>query len=124
MPTLPNLARGDDVYTSPYMSKFSITMNSRLAFNLVFFFSHFPKPFDCAVTLQWRKLNAPGKRPSPRRRQCACVVGKKVYFFGGTGPGDKTQSTGPSDADLIDRSDLFVLDFGRYLEVVSSLGHR
>ena len=69
--------------------------------------------FVCTVTLQWKKLNAPGDYPSPRRRQCACVVGSKVYLFGGTGPGDKTQSTGQPDADLIDRSDLFVLDFGR-----------
>ncbi|GFS24429.1 kelch domain-containing protein 3 [Elysia marginata] len=63
------------------------------------------------VTLQWRKLKVQGSYPSPRRRQCACVVGSKVYLFGGTGPADKTTSTGQPEIDLIDRSDLYVLDF-------------
>ncbi|RUS81731.1 hypothetical protein EGW08_010485 [Elysia chlorotica] len=75
----------------------------------------------CLDPGQWLKLAAPGNYPSPRRRQCACVVGSKVYLFGGTGPGDKTQSTGQPDADLIDRSDLFVLDFEPSLKTLASL---
>lgn len=73
------------------------------------------------VTLQWKKLKPSGNGPSPRRRQCACVVGSKVYLFGGTGPGDKTVSTSESDTDLIDRSDLFVLDFEPSLKTLTSL---
>ncbi|GFO17289.1 kelch domain-containing protein 3 [Plakobranchus ocellatus] len=76
-------------------------------------------------TLQWTRLKIPGNYPSPRRRQCACVVGSKVYFFGGTSPRvpkEKTEtSTVQSDADLIDRSDLFILDFEPSLKTLASL---
>ncbi|XP_005100518.1 kelch domain-containing protein 3 [Aplysia californica] len=74
-------------------------------------------------TMQWTELEVPGKCPSPRRRQCACVVGSKVYFFGGTSPKspDKGAPLRQTDSDLIDRSDLFVLDFEPSLKTLSSL---
>ncbi|KAK0042490.1 kelch domain-containing protein 3 [Biomphalaria pfeifferi] len=76
------------------------------------------------ATNQWTRLKVPGIGPSPRRRQCACVIGNKVYFFGGTSPNvplDITDESSPSDSDLIDRSDLYVLDFEPSLKTLTSL---
>ncbi|KAH9509145.1 kelch domain-containing protein 3 [Bulinus truncatus] len=73
---------------------------------------------------QWTMLKVPGVCPTPRRRQCACVVGNKVYFFGGTSPNslsDRLPSVSSADSDLIDRSDLYVLDFEPSLKTLASL---
>lgn len=67
-----------------------------------------------SATMQWSPVNPPGHSPSPRRRQCACVVNSKVYLFGGTSPkypNNKVKIIG-QEPELIDRSDLFILDFG------------
>ncbi|XP_059161103.1 kelch domain-containing protein 3-like [Physella acuta] len=76
------------------------------------------------ATMTWTKLNVTGTCPTPRRRQCASVVGTKVYFFGGTSPrlsSDKSDSPNQSDSDLIDRSDMYILDFEPTLKTLSSL---
>jgi len=74
-------------------------------------------------TMEWSPLNPPGHVPSPRRRQCACVINSKVYFFGGTSPKNPTNkvSANNPEADLIDRSDLFILDFDPSLKTLASL---
>uniref|UniRef100_A0A0B7A1U0 Kelch domain-containing protein 3 n=1 Tax=Arion vulgaris TaxID=1028688 RepID=A0A0B7A1U0_9EUPU len=74
------------------------------------------------TTMNWTRLNVPGNCPTPRRRQCACVVGTKVFFFGGTSPraiSDRPASPQHSDSNLIDRSDLYVLDFEPSLKTLA-----
>lgn len=39
--------------------------------------------FDPATSC-WRRLKPFGIGPSPRRRQCAVIVGERVFLFGGT----------------------------------------
>uniref|UniRef100_A0A8C9G425 rRNA biogenesis protein RRP36 n=1 Tax=Pavo cristatus TaxID=9049 RepID=A0A8C9G425_PAVCR len=61
------------------------------------------------VSLSWRKIEPKGKGPCPRRRQCCCRVGDKIILFGGTSP---SPEEGMGDEfDLMDHSDLYILDF-------------
>ena len=62
--------------------------------------------------MEWSQQNFPGHCPSPRRRQCACVVNSKVYFFGGTSPKTPEKISDEEESALVDRSDLYILDFG------------
>ena len=66
-----------------------------------------------------------GKGPCARRRQCCCVVGSKVYLFGGTSPNPHPHTRLPlahrieRASDLIDHADLHVLDFGQCLAALA-----
>uniref|UniRef100_A0A8B9Z4E1 rRNA biogenesis protein RRP36 n=1 Tax=Buteo japonicus TaxID=224669 RepID=A0A8B9Z4E1_9AVES len=63
------------------------------------------------VSLSWRKIEPKGKGPCPRRRQCCCRVGDKIILFGGTSP---SPEEGMGDEfDLMDHSDLYILDFNQ-----------
>ncbi|XP_055469091.1 kelch domain-containing protein 3 isoform X3 [Psammomys obesus] len=57
----------------------------------------------------WKKIEPKGKGPCPRRRQCCCIVGDKIVLFGGTSPSPE-EGLG-DEFDLIDHSDLHILDF-------------
>uniref|UniRef100_K7F2R7 rRNA biogenesis protein RRP36 n=1 Tax=Pelodiscus sinensis TaxID=13735 RepID=K7F2R7_PELSI len=61
------------------------------------------------VSFSWKKIDPKGKGPCPRRRQCCCRVGDKIILFGGTSP---SPEEGMGDEfDLMDHSDLYILDF-------------
>ncbi|XP_036908903.1 kelch domain-containing protein 3 isoform X3 [Sturnira hondurensis] len=61
------------------------------------------------VSFTWKKIEPKGKGPCPRRRQCCCIVGDKIVLFGGTSPSPEEGLV--DDFDLIDHSDLHILDF-------------
>ncbi|XP_067609014.1 kelch domain-containing protein 3 isoform X2 [Pseudorca crassidens] len=61
------------------------------------------------VSFTWKKIEPKGKGPCPRRRQCCCIVGDKIVLFGGTSPSPE-EGLG-DEFDLIDHSDLHILDF-------------
>lgn len=48
-----------------------------------FNYKFFPRLF-CLVKNEWTLLKIQGHAPCPRRRQCCCVLGDKVFLFGGT----------------------------------------
>lgn len=50
-----------------------------------------------------------GRAPCARRRQCCCVVNDTVILFGGTSPAAEPMED--SEFNLMDHSDLYVLDF-------------
>lgn len=71
-----------------------------------------------------------GKGPCPRRRQCCCVIGSRVFLFGGTSPINHAFSPllvmeenqrELEDMDLYDHSDLHVLDFAPTLKMLCEL---
>uniref|UniRef100_A0A8C4QQ18 Kelch domain containing 3 n=1 Tax=Eptatretus burgeri TaxID=7764 RepID=A0A8C4QQ18_EPTBU len=72
-----------------------------------------------AETMTWTQLRPIGKGPCCRRRQCCCVAGSSAVLFGGTSPcpdhgmGD--------DFNLMDHSDLYVLDFAPSLKTLCKL---
>ncbi|KAK4824827.1 hypothetical protein QYF61_020200 [Mycteria americana] len=71
------------------------------------------------VSLSWRKIEPKGKGPCPRRRQCCCRVGDKIILFGGTSP---SPEEGMGDEfDLMDHSDLYILDFSPSLKTLCKL---
>ncbi|XP_019498210.1 PREDICTED: kelch domain-containing protein 3 isoform X3 [Hipposideros armiger] len=79
------------------------------------------------VSFTWKKIEPKGKGPCPRRRQCCCIVGDKIVLFGGTSPSPE-EGLG-DEFDLIDHSDLHILDFNtsnmsfeELLELQSQLG--
>ncbi|KAF5880274.1 kelch domain-containing protein 3, partial [Clarias magur] len=57
----------------------------------------------------WKKVEPKGKFPCPRRRQCCCIVGDRIILFGGTSPCAE-QGMG-DEFNLMDHSDLYILDF-------------
>ncbi|XP_060045855.1 kelch domain-containing protein 3 isoform X3 [Erinaceus europaeus] len=61
------------------------------------------------ASFTWKKIEPKGKGPCPRRRQCCCIVGDKIVLFGGTSPSPE-EGLG-DEFDLIDHSDLHILDF-------------
>ncbi|XP_074166969.1 kelch domain-containing protein 3 isoform X2 [Sminthopsis crassicaudata] len=61
------------------------------------------------VSFSWKKIEPKGKGPCPRRRQCCCIVGDKIVLFGGTSPSPE-EGLG-DEFDLMDHSDLHILDF-------------
>ncbi|XP_074189068.1 kelch domain-containing protein 3 isoform X2 [Rhinolophus sinicus] len=61
------------------------------------------------VSFTWKKIEPKGKGPCARRRQCCCIVGDKIVLFGGTSPSPE-EGLG-DEFDLIDHSDLHILDF-------------
>ncbi|KAI0229319.1 Kelch domain-containing protein 3 [Lamellibrachia satsuma] len=60
------------------------------------------------VKNQWSLVSVGGEGPCPRRRQCCCVIGDRVFLFGGTSPCPQPHSD--AEHDLMDHSDLYVLD--------------
>ncbi|KAG0730319.1 Kelch domain-containing protein 3 [Chionoecetes opilio] len=77
---------------------------------------------EFAVTHFWECMKPLGVGPCPRRRQSCCVVGSKMFLFGGTSPKDNYEDMTPPEDDafseestdrrLKDHNDLHVLDFG------------
>uniref|UniRef100_A0A8C6GXL6 Kelch domain-containing protein 3 n=1 Tax=Mus spicilegus TaxID=10103 RepID=A0A8C6GXL6_MUSSI len=67
----------------------------------------------------WKKIEPKGKGPCPRRRQCCCIVGDKIVLFGGTSPSPE-EGLG-DEFDLIDHSDLHILDFSPSLKTLCKL---
>ncbi|XP_055745607.1 kelch domain-containing protein 3-like [Salvelinus fontinalis] len=63
-------------------------------------------------TFSWKKVEPQGKGPCPRRRQCCCMVGDRIILFGGTSPCPE-QGMG-DEFNLMDHSDLYILDFSKY----------
>uniref|UniRef100_F7GKU4 Kelch domain containing 3 n=1 Tax=Monodelphis domestica TaxID=13616 RepID=F7GKU4_MONDO len=63
------------------------------------------------VSFSWKKIEPKGKGPCPRRRQCCCIVGDKIVLFGGTSPSPE-EGLG-DEFDLMDHSDLHILDFSK-----------
>nr|XP_058162743.1 kelch domain-containing protein 3 [Dasypus novemcinctus] len=81
------------------------------------------------VSFTWKKIEPKGKGPCPRRRQCCCIVGDKIVLFGGTSPSPE-EGLG-DEFDLIDHSDLHILDFNtsnmsfeELLELQSQVGNK
>ncbi|XP_076464577.1 kelch domain-containing protein 3-like [Babylonia areolata] len=67
-------------------------------------------------TRKWSTVHTGGRGPCARRRQCCCMIESKVHLFGGTSPRPQRESSVESQrrvrsADLVDHSDLHVLDF-------------
>lgn len=80
------------------------------------------------VSCQWSIVKPCGQGPCTRRRQCCCVIGHKVFLFGGTSPypsGTQPPTVLPhtegTDATLMDHSDLHILDFSPSLKVLCEL---
>ncbi|GAB6022105.1 kelch domain-containing protein 3 [Chamberlinius hualienensis] len=77
------------------------------------------------ITRQWSYIKIKGRLPVARRRQCCCVVGQRLFLFGGTSPSNSPRSTSHRtannllanfleqglDPNLKDHNDLNVLDF-------------
>ncbi|TKR87724.1 hypothetical protein L596_012078 [Steinernema carpocapsae] len=61
-----------------------------------------------ASTNRWTLIQATGKSPSLRRRQCTVRMGSRVFLFGGTTPCKHSYNTGLQDLD-----DLHILDFSK-----------
>ncbi|TTU93293.1 Kelch domain-containing protein 3 [Bagarius yarrelli] len=70
-------------------------------------------------TFCWKKVEPKGKFPCPRRRQCCCIVGDRIILFGGTSPCAE-QGMG-DEFNLMDHSDLYILDFCPNLKTLCKL---
>lgn len=67
----------------------------------------------------WSMVLTNGLGPCARRRQSACLVGNKVYLFGGTSPIDPdTQQRICRGVTLLDHSDLHILDYNPSLKTL------
>ncbi|XP_047468874.1 kelch domain-containing protein 3-like isoform X1 [Penaeus chinensis] len=77
----------------------------------------------------WEGVKPLGQGPCPRRRQSCCVVGSKMFLFGGTSPKenyDEIPEEDPNgeeqtDRRLKDHNDLHVLDFEPSLKTLCLL---
>lgn len=58
--------------------------SQNVSLGMNFIFVHFVPDIDFAVRMQWSMIKVKGQGPTARRRQCCCVIGDKVYLFGGT----------------------------------------
>ncbi|XP_039283897.1 kelch domain-containing protein 3 [Nilaparvata lugens] len=72
----------------------------------------------CVSTNEWQRVTTKGLTPSRRRRQACLVIGHRAYMFGGTSPVDSLIT---SESQLIDHSDLYVLEFVPSLKTLSIL---
>ncbi|PVD26303.1 hypothetical protein C0Q70_13974 [Pomacea canaliculata] len=61
-------------------------------------------------TKTWSLLKVRGEGPCPRRRQSCCLVGSKVFLFGGTSPSPNQDPDERAEHNLVDHSDLHILD--------------
>ncbi|KAL5009179.1 hypothetical protein ScPMuIL_014760 [Solemya velum] len=73
------------------------------------------------ITSHWSMVKMNGEGPCARRRQCCCVIDSKVFLFGGTSPVKCELNNGRNEQDLIDHSDLHVLDFEPCLKTYCKL---
>lgn len=80
------------------------------------------------VTNVWSFLKIHGIGPCPRRRQCCCIVGDRLFIFGGTSPYPAGIQPIPIeymqqgvDPTLMDHNDLHVLDFAPSLKTLCEL---
>ncbi|XP_070571054.1 kelch domain-containing protein 3-like isoform X2 [Ptychodera flava] len=63
-------------------------------------------------TMIWSEVQVLGnKKPCARRRQCCCVIGHQMLLFGGTSPCANPTPGAGDDLNLMDHSDLYILDF-------------
>uniref|UniRef100_A0A131Y4P2 Kelch domain-containing protein 3 n=1 Tax=Ixodes ricinus TaxID=34613 RepID=A0A131Y4P2_IXORI len=76
----------------------------------------------------WSRVKVLGEGPCPRRRQCCCMVGDRLFLFGGTSPipnqgsvRERLQEFDMNDQALMDHSDLHVLDFAPTLKTLCLL---
>ncbi|XP_074644849.1 kelch domain-containing protein 3-like [Tubulanus polymorphus] len=72
-----------------------------------------------AETSEWSLVKVKGQGPCPRRRQCCCVIKDRVFLFGGTSP--CTDSSEGTEFNLMDHSDLYVLDMAPSLKTLCQL---
>eukprot|EP00088_Acartia_fossae_P008534 TRINITY_DN14086_c0_g1_i3.p1 TRINITY_DN14086_c0_g1~~TRINITY_DN14086_c0_g1_i3.p1 ORF type:complete len:430 (-),score=43.45 TRINITY_DN14086_c0_g1_i3:185-1372(-) len=87
-------------------------------------------------SLTWTQLNPRGKPPIPRRRQAMCLVRDKIFLFGGTSPNTgppivfteeemsmlmNEDGEGTDHSELMDHSDLHVLDLQPTLKTLAIL---
>lgn len=70
-------------------------------------------------TNHWSIVKVQGVGPCPRRRQCCCLIDHRVFLFGGTSP--CPVPTENAELDLMDHSDLHVLDFSPSLRTLCLL---
>lgn len=77
------------------------------------------------ISYTWSVVRARGKGPCPRRRQCCCIVGQKIYLFGGTSPNPnepqpymRLRPDETSETQLVDHNDLHILDFSPSLKTL------
>lgn len=66
--------------------------------------------FIFTETKTWSLLKVRGEGPCPRRRQSCCLVGSKVFLFGGTSPSPNQDPDERAEHNLVDHSDLHILD--------------
>ncbi|XP_018336196.1 kelch domain-containing protein 3 [Agrilus planipennis] len=92
------------------------------------FVEHYNDMFEFnPVTLEWKMMNPLGKAPCNRRRQACIVSGDRLFLFGGTSPvsffpGAQEQFDGDNiDDQLIDHSDMHILDFHPSLKTLCML---
>ncbi|CAM9686602.1 kelch domain-containing protein 3 isoform X1 [Lethenteron reissneri] len=70
-------------------------------------------------TMTWQRMEVREKGPCPRRRQCCCLIGDQAILFGGTSPCPE-QGMG-DEFNLMDHSDLYILDFAPSLKTLCTL---
>ncbi|XP_077995275.1 kelch domain-containing protein 3-like [Glandiceps talaboti] len=74
------------------------------------------------TSMTWTEIKAGGPvKPCPRRRQCCCVVGQQMVLFGGTSPCANPTPGAGDDLNLMDHSDLYILDFAPSLKMLCKL---
>lgn len=76
----------------------------------------------------WSQVKIHREGPCARRRQCCCMVGDRLFLFGGTSPTpnqtgsrQRMEEFDPNDMTLMDHSDLHVLDFAPTLKTLCLL---
>ncbi|XP_013382215.1 kelch domain-containing protein 3 [Lingula anatina] len=74
-------------------------------------------------TCHWSLVKCIGDGPCARRRQCCCVVGDRLFLFGGTSPNPEfdEEEMVNTEFELMDHSDLYVLDFVPSLKTLCAL---
>ncbi|XP_002731257.1 kelch domain-containing protein 3-like [Saccoglossus kowalevskii] len=73
-------------------------------------------------SMVWTQIESLGfMKPCPRRRQCCCVVGQQMLLFGGTSPCEDPTPGAGDDLNLMDHSDLYILDFAPTLKTLCKL---
>ncbi|XP_037575963.1 kelch domain-containing protein 3-like isoform X1 [Dermacentor silvarum] len=75
----------------------------------------------------WSQVKIQRDGPCARRRQCCCMVGDRLFLFGGTSPTpnqvarQRMEEFDANDLTLMDHSDLHVLDFAPTLKTLCLL---
>ncbi|KAL1414149.1 hypothetical protein MTO96_000968 [Rhipicephalus appendiculatus] len=71
----------------------------------------------------WSQVKIQREGPCARRRQCCCMVGDRLFLFGGTSPTpnqvarQRMEEFDANDLTLMDHSDLHVLDFDARMDI-------